>query len=252
MHVNDFVKSYFEAWNQLDPEGIASHLAVNGVYRDMSEDVLQSRDELILSLRDFFRNDHQRYELIGDIQKSKNTIAFQYRMIYFKDGSGLDPDQSYQGAEFITMDGDEAVYIMDYYALSASGSPRKYARSGLSKEQLGLYKHKIAEMMNVQKLYLKPDLTLPELAGRVGCSVNHLSQVLNAGFGVSFFDYLNQYRVQHASELMRQHRDEKTPVLDIAFTVGFNSNSAFYAAFRKFLGQTPASFRRSLKKEAAK
>jgi AraC-like DNA-binding protein len=79
----------------------------------------------------------------------------------------------------------------------------------------------------------------------VDCSVNHLSQVINSGFGVSFFDYLNQYRIEHAKELLTTLDGQSNAILNIAFTVGFNSNSAFYAAFKKYVGQTPAQYRRS-------
>ena len=99
--------------------------------------------------------------------------------------------------------------------------------------------------MRDEQAYLRPDLTLPRLAETVGCSVNHLSQVINAGFGMSFFDYLNRHRVQHAKELLGCLDDQNGAILSIAFTVGFNSNSAFYAAFKKCVGQTPAQFRRA-------
>jgi AraC-like DNA-binding protein len=94
-------------------------------------------------------------------------------------------------------------------------------------------------------VYLKPDLTLPVLAEEVGCSVNHLSQVINSGFEMSFFDYVNNYRVRHAKELLLKMDGKKGAILNIAFTVGFNSNSAFYAAFKKHVGMAPAMFRRS-------
>ena len=99
--------------------------------------------------------------------------------------------------------------------------------------------------MHAEQVFLQPDLTLPKLAQRVGCSVNHLSQVINAGFGMSFFDYLNHFRIEHAKQLLVQPDGRSGAVLNVAFSVGFNSNSAFYAAFKKCVGQTPAQFRRS-------
>jgi AraC-like DNA-binding protein len=98
-----------------------------------------------------------------------------------------------------------------------------------------------------QQAYLRPDLTLPRLAAAVDCSVNHLSQVINAGIGMSFFDYLNHHRIQHAKTLLEDLDDANNAILNIAFTVGFNSNSAFYAAFKKCVGQTPAQYRRTQK-----
>ena len=94
-----------------------------------------------------------------------------------------------------------------------------------------------------ERLYLRPDLTLPRLAQAIDCSVNHLSQVINAGFGVSFFDFVNHYRVEHAKRLLKE-AEGRGAILNIAYSSGFNSNSAFYSAFRKFVGNTPAQYRR--------
>ena len=103
--------------------------------------------------------------------------------------------------------------------------------------------------MRSQRLYLRPDLTLPELAKAVGCSVNHLSQVINSGFGRSFFDYVNRYRIDRAKELLSELDGHADSVLNIAFSVGFNSNSAFYTAFKKAVGEAPAQYRRRLLRE---
>jgi AraC-like DNA-binding protein len=62
---------------------------------------------------------------------------------------------------------------------------------------------------------------------------------------MSFFDYLNRYRIEHAKELLSGMHGQSGAILNIAFAVGFNSNSAFYAAFKKRVGQTPAQYRRA-------
>jgi len=57
-----------------------------------------------------------------------------------------------------------------------------------------------------------------------------MSVYFQAIFGMSFFDYLNQYRIEHAKVLLSELGGQNGAVLNVAFTVGFNSNSAFYAA----------------------
>lgn len=256
MRAEEFVQSYFDAWNHRDPVAVADHLSSDGVYWNVPLNTVDSHDELVVSLKQFFSAYRHRYELIGDILEGPNTIAFQYRMYpLVQERSAGDP---VQGAEFITLHGDAAMTIHDYYNMPGLGQPtdlarvtarrrviNKYAKSGLSEEQLTQYKQRLEHVMRGEQAYLRSDLTLPKLASIVDCSVNHLSQVINAGFGVSFFDYLNRFRVEHATELLEEFDGQSNAVLNIAFTVGFNSNSAFYAAFKKHVGQTPAQYRRS-------
>ncbi|MEM6512960.1 MAG: helix-turn-helix domain-containing protein [Pseudomonadota bacterium] len=256
MRASDFVESYFEAWNHQDPVAVADHLSNDGVYLSVPDNERRQHDELILTLEDFFQSHSHSYELIGDILEGKNTIAFQYRMCPHVKGRKCHEDEFIRGSEFITMEGDSAVRICDYYEVATDKSPvsvaattrrganNKYAKSGLGVEQLEAYKRQLQRVMLDEQLYLQSDMTLPKLAETIGCSVNHLSQVINAGFGVSFFDYLNRFRVEHAKALLAEGRSQENAVLNVAFTVGFNSNSAFYAAFRKYVGRTPAQYRR--------
>lgn len=245
MRTAKFVESYFDAWNHGDPEGVADHLTADGVYVDVPQNIERTHDELIVTLHDFFSEFPGRYELIGEVLASKTTIAFQYRV--------CDPDKPvtdtseplYCGAEFMTLNGDAAVSIADYYEIPAMKTKNKYAKSGLRGEQMQEYKRCLEQIMRSEQIYMDPQLTLPVLAETVGCSVNHLSQVINAGFEMSFFDYLNGHRVRHAKELLTEVNGRSRAILNIAFTVGFNSNSAFYSAFKKHVGMTPAQFRRT-------
>ena len=238
MHAAEFVESYFDAWNHGDAQGVADHLAADGIYVDVPQYMERTHDELIVMLHDYFSDFPGRYELLGEILSSKETIAFQYR------ACATDSSQTlYCGAEFITMNGDAAISIADYYEVPAMRSKRKYAKSGLRNEQMREYKRRLEQVMRSEQIYMDPRLTLPALAQTIGCTVNHLSQVINAGFEMSFFDYLNSHRVRHAKELLSEPNGKNRAILNIAFAVGFNSNSAFYVAFKKHVGMTPAQFR---------
>lgn len=256
MQATDFVESYIDAWNHLDPKGVADHLTADGIYCDIPQHLQRTHDEMIAYLNDFFAKNPHKYELIGEILTGKDTIAFQYQIrVPGNSSNGGSPVPS-SGAEFVKLHGDEAATITDYYDISglaqttnlarvtsAVAPAYKYAKSGLSSEQLLEYKQRLAHIMESQRAFLRSDLTLPRLAEAVNCSANHLSQVINVGFGMSFFDYLNQLRIEHAKELLTRPDSRSGAILNIAFTVGFNSNSAFYAAFKKLVGQTPAYYR---------
>ena len=262
MHATEFVESYFDAWNHRDPKGVADHLSADGIYCDIPENARRSHDELIVRLRDFFSKHRHRYELVGDILTDHGTVAFQYEMVPSGTGQPGNYSDSYRGAEFITLDHDEAMTIIDYYDVTGMDQQPgaapvtshalqqcKYAKSGLSSEQMLDYKNRLENIMQTEQVFLMPDLTLPKLAKAINCSVNHLSQVINSGFGMSFFDYVNQYRIGNAREILTEVDSRRGAVLNVAFTVGFNSNSAFYAAFKKCVGETPAQYRRTQAKK---
>lgn len=258
MRATEFVESYFDAWNHRDPKGVAAHFAADGVYCDIPVHAQSTHDELIANLDDFFNNYQHRYELVGEVLASRCTIAFQYKVCPLDDDEHSDSPNAYRGAEFIALNGDAAMSVIDYYDIPGIGQPstpaqlasgntagHKYAKSGLCHERLLDYKRQLDQIMQSRQVFLRSELTLPALAEAVDCSVNHLSQVINSGFGMSFFDYLNQYRVEYAKELLSRSDGRSGAILNIAFAVGFNSNSAFYAAFKKRVGQTPAQYRRA-------
>lgn len=244
---SDFVASYFDAWNHHDAPGVAEHLASDGTYCDFAINRQLSHDELIAHLEDFFAQDTNVYMLVGEVLTAENSIAFQYRSGPI---DAADNNESWTGAEFITMQGDAARRIEDYYQMPGGVSAnqvavQRYAKSGLDNTTLQAVMRRLTQLMNDKRVYLQPDLTLPQLASQLDCSVNHLSQAINAGFGVGFFDFINQYRIQEATAMLCTNGPEAPAILNIALSVGFNSTSTFYAAFKKSTGQTPAQFRRA-------
>lgn len=249
----DFVSSYLDAWNDHDAGAVAEHLASGGTYCDMPTQRQLSGSELIAHLEDYFARDHCQYQLVGEILVGENAIAFQYRACP-EEGSG---QQSWTGAEFVTFEGDSVIRIEDYYRspdvdAASEGSNgqwqrrvQRYAKSGLDDASMKEFMAQLSTLMSDEQSYLDPDLTLPQLAERLDCSVNHLSQVINAGFGMSFYDYVNGYRVRRAEAMLGAADAEARAILDVALAVGFNSSSTFYSAFKKVTGQTPAQYRKT-------
>lgn len=96
--------------------------------------------------------------------------------------------------------------------------------------------------LHTQTPWRESNLTLAQLAENIGIASHHLSQVLNDHYGLSFNDYLNQYRVKAVCAEL--HASNNQNLLDIAFACGFSSKSSFNAIFKKQTGKTPSEYRK--------
>ncbi|OYQ37294.1 hypothetical protein CHU95_01925 [Niveispirillum lacus] len=119
----------------------------------------------------------------------------------------------------------------------------KYRKSALTETDITRLLAKADYAMQQDGLWRESGLTLPYLARHVGASVNDLSQALNEGRGINFFDFVNGFRVDAVKQALADPALQDRPVLDLALEAGFNSKSAFNAAFKKRTGQTPSAFR---------
>ncbi|MGH6952071.1 MAG: helix-turn-helix transcriptional regulator, partial [Vitreimonas sp.] len=82
--------------------------------------------------------------------------------------------------------------------------------------------------------------TLEHLAALAGLSRFHFVRVFSAAIGQSPTQYLINTRLRAAAERLRE---EQTPIVQVAFDVGFNDLSHFYACFRDAFGRTPRQWR---------
>ncbi|CAN0482038.1 unnamed protein product, partial [Hapterophycus canaliculatus] len=119
-------------------------------------------------------------------------------------------------------------------------APKRYAKSALDTPRAARIAAKLRHAMEVDTLYLDPNLSLWALSSHIGVTDNYVSQTLNEEIRLNFFDFVNGYRIEAAKRALTQ--TEET-ILAIAYDVGFNSRSSFYTAFRKVTGQTPSDFR---------
>lgn len=87
------------------------------------------------------------------------------------------------------------------------------------------------------------DWTLEELAAAAGTSRSVLAERFQALMGTSPMQYLTQWRMLMAANLLRR---SNAPLTRIAEEVGYQNDTSFSRAFRREYGQPPASWRRNV------
>ncbi len=103
----------------------------------------------------------------------------------------------------------------------------------------------LKEAMTVDKAYLDPKLSLVALARRIGTNRTYLSGYINNSLGSTFYEYVNSFRVADAKKTLREDREERLTMEQIAEQCGFYSLSTFKRSFLKETGVTPGKFRRN-------
>ncbi len=87
---------------------------------------------------------------------------------------------------------------------------------------------------------LDDDLSLPRLAAEAGLSAHTFAPAFKRAMGITVHGYVLQRRIERAKRLLRQG---DMPVLDVALSAGFASQSHLAAAFKRATGSTPSAYR---------
>jgi AraC-like DNA-binding protein len=145
------------------------------------------------------------------------------------------------------------VYAMGYIALrkpevvtGMEGLPppaKRYEKSTLTLDRADAYLKRLLDLMEKEKPYTDGDLTLQKLAKTLAISPHHLSQMINEQLNQNFFEFINLYRIEEAKRMLVDPNRKHYSILAISEEVGFNSKSAFNAAFKKHTHMTPSEFR---------
>jgi AraC-like DNA-binding protein len=115
----------------------------------------------------------------------------------------------------------------------------------LDQETIVSYKEKLIHLFKDEKLFLEPDLTLKMLANKIQLNEKKLSQVLNRGFKQSFYNLINQYRVEEVKRCLLLPHNNQSKIEVLAYEAGFKSATTFNRQFKRFTKMTPKAFRSS-------
>ena len=102
----------------------------------------------------------------------------------------------------------------------------------------------VVRALELTSKHLSESLHFDDLAQMAGQTPRTLARRLSAETGMSWGQIVQKMRMIRAIEMLAETR---APVTEVALGVGYQSLSAFNAAFRRFTGQSPTAYRAGFK-----
>lgn len=253
MNMEQLVDDYVDAWNRQDLDRLLELMDKRATFYNAFWMEYCAGKDLAHYLRGALDEGYW-FQKTGNIILVENSVTFRYSA-HQRTGSIPGP-VLFNGAEVLTLRENKIVSVSDYYcnpeqaelqeiarlSIKRHGKMR-HAKSGLGSLRALRFKGVLSDIMDRDKVYLDAELTLSQLAGQVGCSVDNLSQVISSDFGTGFQNFLDQYRIRYASELLLEESEEPNYVLQVALRSGFRSLESFNNMFRRQFGETPTDYR---------
>lgn len=125
------------------------------------------------------------------------------------------------------------------------GIEARYQNKKIASTQAAEIDEGLQALMQQKAWHKKSDLKLPQVAEALQISPHLLSQYLNDNVGKTFTNFVNEYRVEAACELLAS--EHQFTLEGIGYEVGFRSKSNFYATFKKYKNCTPSQYAKQQK-----
>ena len=102
------------------------------------------------------------------------------------------------------------------------------------------YRAMLEQWMKTDKPYLNPDFRLMDLRQILPLNRTYLSQLINAEYGCSFYQFVTNYRIEEAKRVMVANPFMK--MQDVGEQCGFSSPTVFARVFSREVGMTPSEW----------
>lgn len=155
------------------------------------------------------------YETYSNAMPEQTTTIFD-RSSDAKDGDGVSAEA----------DGTDKVESIPVYE-------KRLAKEARLEQRINEWKE--------EKLYLTDQITINDIAERLGTDRRYLSRFINERYGINFSRWISEMRIEEAKLLMEQKPDEGMEW--VALQTGFSSLSYFSKVFSQVVGVSPKKWR---------
>ncbi|MDY8136071.1 helix-turn-helix domain-containing protein [Aquimarina sp. 2201CG5-10] len=115
-------------------------------------------------------------------------------------------------------------------------------KNKLDEKEINEIQNLVDNFLEEKKGYCRSELSLSILANEINTTTNKLSWVLNNIYKKTFYELVNEYRVEYFLQMINENKHKEFTLVSIAFEVGFNSKSTFYKAFKEITNFTPTEY----------
>ncbi len=123
----------------------------------------------------------------------------------------------------------------------------KYKNYKLSDEECRRLIKILDREMSKNKLYMNPSLKIADLAVVANTSSHALSYVFNQFLQKSYYDYINEYRVEEFKTAIQKEKYSRYTLEALSEHCGFSSRASFFRSFKKVTGITPNEYIKNIK-----
>ncbi len=253
MTTNEIVKKYIDAWNQRNVTSLLELMHAGAAYYDAFwMETCVGRD-LEQYFQDAVNEEPYWYEQVGSVINTGNGVVFRYSAHERKGRTIGDP--IHFGAEILALRDDKIVNVTDIYCSTDQASLEEiaeiaagrhglpaHANRGLGALKAARIKESLSARIGKDRVFLDPDITVSELADKIGCTLDQLSAVLEKQFGTTPRAFFDTQRIEYAKELLESNPDDPDILEKVANTAGFRSIGEFERKFTDTVGVTPNSF----------
>jgi adenylate cyclase len=134
------------------------------------------------------------------------------------------------------------VLLTKIYQTEDAGNVAKQKNALLDEATTSQYSKRLLDHLSEHKPYLKPELSLRNLAQELDIHPNQLSWLLNQHIGKNFNEFINHYRVELFKSISKNPKNAHLTIEGLAYECGFNSKTVFNTYFKQETGLTPSQF----------
>lgn len=132
---------------------------------------------------------------------------------------------------------------IDKNIIHTNNSPSLNTELGSTDENMCFLAERIVVIVENNKMFLKTDLRVTDIAIKLSTNRTYISQAINQKLGQSFSDFVNNYRIEFAKDLLQNPQNSKFTIEAIAEDSGFSNVTSLNRAFKAKLNTTPHQYR---------